>query len=142
MRKKAEQEFKKLTLMPPASSESSVVRNYIEWILDAFGNSDKVSIKLDKAQTVFDEDHYLKDVKDRILEYLAVQSRVKKLKGPILCSRTGVGKTVGESIARATGRKFVRMALVAWDEAEIRGYRRTYIRAMPEKLCNRSPKLR
>ena len=140
VRKKAEQEFKKLTLMPPASSESSVVRNYIEWILDTpWKTATKVSIKLDKAETVLDEDHYgLKDVKDRILEYLAVQSRVKKLKGPILClvGPPGVGKTsLGESIARATGRKFVRMALGGVrDEAEIRGHRRTYIGAMPGKI--------
>ena len=140
VRKKAEQEFKKLKMMPPASSESSVVRNYIEWILDTPWNAtSKVSINLEKAQTVLDEDHYgLKDVKDRILEYLAVQSRVKKLRGPILClvGPPGVGKTsLGESIARATGRKFVRMALGGVrDEAEIRGHRRTYIGAMPGKI--------
>ena len=140
VRKKAEQEFKKLKMMPPASSESSVVRNYIEWILDTPWNATtKVSINLDKAKTVLDEDHYgLQDVKDRILEYLAVQSRVKKLRGPILClvGPPGVGKTsLGESIARATGRKFVRMALGGVrDEAEIRGHRRTYIGAMPGKI--------
>ncbi|TSB23601.1 endopeptidase La [Psychrobacter sp. YGAH215] len=140
VRKKAEQEMKKLKMMPPASSESSVVRNYIEWILDTPWNATtKVSINLDKAKTVLDEDHYgLQDVKDRILEYLAVQSRVKKLRGPILClvGPPGVGKTsLGESIARATGRKFVRMALGGVrDEAEIRGHRRTYIGAMPGKI--------
>lgn len=140
VRKKAEQELKKLKMMPPASSESSVVRNYIEWILDTPWNvTTKVSINLDKAKTVLDEDHYgLQDVKDRILEYLAVQSRVKKLRGPILClvGPPGVGKTsLGESIARATGRKFVRMALGGVrDEAEIRGHRRTYIGAMPGKI--------
>jgi len=140
VRKKAEQELKKLKMMPPASSESSVVRNYIEWILDTPWNATtKVSINLDKAKTVLDEDHYgLQDVKDRILEYLAVQSRVKKLRGPILClvGPPGVGKTsLGESIARATGRKFVRMALGGVrDEAEIRGHRRTYIGAMPGKI--------
>ncbi len=140
VRKKAEQELKKLKMMPPASSESSVVRNYIEWILDTPWNATtKVSINLDKAKTVLDEDHYgLQDVKDRILEYLAVQSRVKKLRGPILClvGPPGVGKTsLGESIARATGRKFVRMALGGIrDEAEIRGHRRTYIGAMPGKI--------
>ncbi|PNK61190.1 endopeptidase La [Psychrobacter sp. FDAARGOS_221] len=140
VRKKAEQEFKKLKTMPPASSESSVVRNYVEWILDTpWKKSSKVSIKLDKAQEVLDADHYgLTDVKDRILEYLAVQSRVKKLRGPILClvGPPGVGKTsLGESIARATGRKFVRMALGGVrDEAEIRGHRRTYIGAMPGKI--------
>lgn len=140
VRKKAEQEFKKLKMMPPASSESSVVRNYLEWILDTpWNTASKVSINLDKAQDVLDTDHYgLDDVKDRILEYLAVQSRVKKLKGPILClvGPPGVGKTsLGESIARATGRKFVRMALGGVrDEAEIRGHRRTYIGAMPGKI--------
>jgi ATP-dependent Lon protease len=140
VRKKAEQELKKLKMMPPASSESSVVRNYIEWILDTPWNATtKVSINLDKAKTILDEDHYgLQDVKDRILEYLAVQSRVKKLRGPILClvGPPGVGKTsLGESIARATGRKFVRMALGGVrDEAEIRGHRRTYIGAMPGKI--------
>ncbi len=140
VRKKAEQEFKKLKMMPPASSESSVVRNYIEWILDTPWNAtSKVSINLEKAKNVLDEDHYgLQDVKDRILEYLAVQSRVKKLRGPILClvGPPGVGKTsLGESIARATGRKFVRMALGGVrDEAEIRGHRRTYIGAMPGKI--------
>lgn len=140
VRKKAEAEFKKLKMMPPASSESALVRNYIDWILDTpWNKASKVSIKLDKAQEVLDEDHYgLDDVKDRILEYLAVQSRVKKLKGPILClvGPPGVGKTsLGESIARATGRKFVRMALGGVrDEAEIRGHRRTYIGAMPGKI--------
>ncbi|MDO5769779.1 MAG: endopeptidase La [Psychrobacter sp.] len=140
VRKKAEQEFKKLKMMPPASSESSVVRNYLEWILDTpWNTTTKVSINLDKAKTVLDEDHYgLQDVKDRILEYLAVQSRVKKLRGPILClvGPPGVGKTsLGESIARATGRKFIRMALGGVrDEAEIRGHRRTYIGAMPGKI--------
>ena len=126
--------------MPSASSESAVVRNYIEWILDTpWKKTSRVSIKLDKAHSVLDEDHYgLQDVKDRILEYLAVQSRVKKLKGPILClvGPPGVGKTsLGESIARATGRKFVKMALGGMrDEAEIRGHRRTYIGAMPGKI--------
>ncbi len=140
VRKKAEQEFKKFKMMPPASSESSVVRTYIEWILDTpWNKTSKVSIKLDNAKKVLDEDHYgLQDVKDRILEYLAVQSRVKKLRGPILClvGPPGVGKTsLGESIARATGRKFVRMALGGVrDEAEIRGHRRTYIGAMPGKI--------
>lgn len=140
VRKKADQELKKLKMMPPASSESSVVRNYLEWILDTPWNATtKVSINLDKAKSVLDEDHYgLKDVKDRILEYLAVQARVKKLRGPILClvGPPGVGKTsLGESIARATGRKFVRMALGGVrDEAEIRGHRRTYIGAMPGKI--------
>ncbi len=140
VRKKAESEFKKLKLMHPSSSESAVVRNYVEWILDTPWNAvSKVNIQLDKAQKVLNEDHYgLTDVKDRILEYLAVQSRVKEMKGSILClvGPPGVGKTsLGESIARATGRKFVRMALGGVrDEAEIRGHRRTYIGAMPGKI--------
>lgn len=140
VRKKAEQEFKKFKMMPPASSESSVVRNYIEWILDTpWKKSSKVSIQLPKAKKTLDADHYgLDDVKDRILEYLAVQSRVKQIKGPILClvGPPGVGKTsLGKSIAHATGREFVRMALGGVrDEAEIRGHRRTYIGAMPGKI--------
>ncbi len=140
VRKKAENEFKKLKMMPATSSEASVVRGYVEWILDTpWHKASKISTSLDKAKEVLDKDHYgLDDVKDRILEYLAVQSRVKKLKGPILClvGPPGVGKTsLGESIARATGRKFVRMALGGVrDEAEIRGHRRTYIGAMPGKI--------
>lgn len=140
VRKKAENEFKKLKMMPSSSSEASVVRGYVEWILDTpWHKTSKVSINLGKAQEVLNADHYgLDDVKDRILEYLAVQSRVKKLNGPILClvGPPGVGKTsLGESIARATGRKFVRMALGGVrDEAEIRGHRRTYIGAMPGKI--------
>lgn len=139
VRKKAESEFKKLKQMP-ASSEASVARGYVEWILDTpWNKASKVSINLDKAKQTLDKDHYgLDDVKDRILEYLAVQSRVKQLKGPILClvGPPGVGKTsLGESIARAIGRKFVRMALGGVrDEAEIRGHRRTYIGAMPGKI--------
>ncbi|OOS07256.1 ATP-dependent proteinase. Serine peptidase. MEROPS family S16 [Moraxella cuniculi DSM 21768] len=140
VRKKAESEFKKLKMMPATSSEASVVRGYVEWILDTPWNTlSKVGINLDKAKQTLDQDHYgLDDVKDRILEYLAVQSRVKQLRGPILClvGPPGVGKTsLGESIARATGRKFVRMALGGVrDEAEIRGHRRTYIGAMPGKI--------
>ncbi|OUY08249.1 endopeptidase La [Acinetobacter populi] len=140
VRKKAENEFRKLKAMQPASSEAAVVRNYLEVILDTPWNiSSKVSINLGKAQEILDADHYgLDDVKDRIVEYLAVQSRVKKLRGPILClvGPPGVGKTsLGESIAKATGRKFVRMALGGVrDEAEIRGHRRTYIGAMPGKI--------
>lgn len=140
VRKKAENEFRKLKQMPPASSESSVVRNYVEWILDTpWHKTSDVSIDLAKAQEVLNEDHYgLKDVKDRIMEFLAVQSRVDTLKGPILClvGPPGVGKTsLGESIARATGREFIRMALGGVrDEAEIRGHRRTYIGAMPGKI--------
>lgn len=140
VRKKAESEFKKLKMMPATSSEASVVRGYVEWILDTpWNKSSKVSINLDKAKETLDKDHYgLDDVKDRILEYLAVQSRVKKIRGPVLClvGPPGVGKTsLGESIAKATGRKFVRMALGGVrDEAEIRGHRRTYIGAMPGKI--------
>lgn len=140
VRKKADNEFKKLKMMPSSSSEASVVRNYIEWILDTpWNKTTKTSIKLDQAKKILDNDHYgLDDVKDRILEYLAVQARVKQLKGSILClvGPPGVGKTsLGESIARATGRKFVRMALGGVrDEAEIRGHRRTYIGAMPGKI--------
>ena len=139
-RKKAESEFKKLKQMPASSSEAAVVRGYVEWILDTpWNKASKVSINLKKAKETLDKDHYgLDDVKDRILEYLAVQSRVKQIRGPILClvGPPGVGKTsLGESIARATGRKFVRMALGGVrDEAEIRGHRRTYIGAMPGKI--------
>lgn len=140
VRKKAESEFRKLKAMQPASSEAAVVRNYIEAILDTpWNKASKVSINLNKAQEILDADHYgLDEVKERIVEYLAVQSRVKKLKGPILClvGPPGVGKTsLGESIAKATGREFVRMALGGVrDEAEIRGHRRTYIGAMPGKV--------
>ena len=140
VRKKAESEFRKLKAMQPASSEAAVVRNYIEAILDTpWNKASKVSINLAKAQDILDTDHYgLDDVKDRIVEYLAVQSRVKKLRGPILClvGPPGVGKTsLGESVAKATGREFVRMALGGVrDEAEIRGHRRTYIGAMPGKI--------
>ena len=140
VRKKAEAEFRKLKAMQPASSEAAVVRNYIEAILDTpWNKASKVSINLNKAQDILDTDHYgLDDVKDRIIEYLAVQSRVKKLKGPILClvGPPGVGKTsLGESVAKATCREFVRMALGGVrDEAEIRGHRRTYIGAMPGKI--------
>ncbi len=140
VRKKAESELRKLKAMQPASSEAAVVRNYIEAILDTPWNiASKVSINLAKAQSILDADHYgLDEVKQRIVEYLAVQSRVKKLRGPILClvGPPGVGKTsLGESIAKATGREFVRMALGGVrDEAEIRGHRRTYIGAMPGKI--------
>ncbi|SEL74748.1 endopeptidase La [Acinetobacter sp. DSM 11652] len=140
VRKKAEGEFRKLKAMQPASSEAAVVRNYIETLLDTpWNKASKVSINLAKAQDILDADHYgLDEVKERIVEYLAVQSRVKKLRGPVLClvGPPGVGKTsLGESVAKATGREFVRMALGGVrDEAEIRGHRRTYIGAMPGKI--------
>ena len=139
-RKKADAEFKKLKLMSPMSAEATVVRNYIE-VLTALPWSKKTKIKYDliHAENVLNEDHYgLEKVKDRIVEYLAVQQRVDKLKAPILClvGPPGVGKTsLGQSIAKATGRKYVRMALGGMrDEAEIRGHRRTYIGALPGKV--------
>ncbi|MEY4341967.1 MAG: hypothetical protein RL541_1471 [Pseudomonadota bacterium] len=139
-RKKAEAELKKLKLMSPMSAEATVVRNYID-VLVGLPWSKKTKIKHDlgNAEHVLNEDHYgLDKVKDRILEYLAVQQRVDKVKAPILClvGPPGVGKTsLGQSIAKATGRKYVRMALGGMrDEAEIRGHRRTYIGAMPGKV--------
>jgi ATP-dependent Lon protease len=139
-RKKAEAEFKKLKLMSPMSAEATVVRNYIDALV-ALPWSKKTKIKHDLAyaEDVLNEDHYgLDKVKDRILEYLAVQQRVDKVKAPILClvGPPGVGKTsLGQSVAKATGRKYVRMALGGMrDEAEIRGHRRTYIGAMPGKV--------
>ena len=139
-RKKAESELKKLKLMSPMSAEATVVRNYID-VLVGLPWSKKTKIKHDlaHAEEVLNEDHYgLEKVKDRILEYLAVQQRVDKVKAPILClvGPPGVGKTsLGQSVAKATGRKYVRMALGGMrDEAEIRGHRRTYIGAMPGKV--------
>ncbi|QHJ00684.1 endopeptidase La [Xylophilus rhododendri] len=138
--KKAEGELKKLKLMSPMSAEATVVRNYID-VLTSLPWSKKTKIKHDlaNAESVLNEDHYgLDKVKDRILEYLAVQQRVEKVKAPILClvGPPGVGKTsLGQSIAKATGRKYVRMALGGMrDEAEIRGHRRTYIGALPGKV--------
>jgi ATP-dependent Lon protease len=139
-RDKVEKELKKLKMMSPMSAEATVVRNYIDWILSLPWNEftdDKLDIK--EAEKVLEEDHYgLEKVKERILEYLAVQSLVGKMKGPILClvGPPGVGKTsLGRSIARATGRKFVRVSLGGVrDEAEIRGHRRTYIGALPGKI--------
>ena len=138
--KKAEGELKKLKLMSPMSAEATVVRNYID-VLTGLPWATKTKIKHDlgNAETVLNQDHYgLDKVKDRILEYLAVQQRVDKVKAPILClvGPPGVGKTsLGQSIAKATGRKYVRMALGGMrDEAEIRGHRRTYIGAMPGKV--------
>ncbi|HEU4342997.1 MAG TPA: endopeptidase La [Candidatus Binatia bacterium] len=139
-REKVEKELKKLKMMSPMSAEATVVRNYIDWILSLPWNEftdDKLDIN--EAERVLEEDHYgLEKVKERILEYLAVQSLVGKIKGPILClvGPPGVGKTsLGRSIARATGRKFVRVSLGGVrDEAEIRGHRRTYIGALPGKI--------
>ena len=139
-KEKATSELNKLKLMSPMSAEATVVRNYIDWLLKApWKNRSKVLKDLKRAEEVLEEDHYgLDKVKERILEYLAVQQRVKKLKGPILClvGPPGVGKTsLGQSIARATNRKFVRMSLGGVrDEAEIRGHRRTYIGSMPGKI--------
>src|SRR5213594_3661751 len=139
-RKKAENELKKLKLMSPMSAEATVVRNYIDTLVGLpWSRKTKIKHDLNNAETVLNEDHYgLEKVKDRILEYLAVQQRVDKVKAPILClvGPPGVGKTsLGQSIARATGRKYVRMALGGVrDEAEIRGHRRTYIGSMPGKV--------
>jgi ATP-dependent Lon protease len=145
--KKAESELKKLKLMSPMSAEASVVRNYIE-VLTSLPWAGKTKIKYDlrNAENVLNEDHYgLDKVKDRIVEYLAVQQRVEKVKAPILClvGPPGVGKTsLGQSIAKATGRKYVRMALGGMrDEAEIRGHRRTYIGAMPGKVLQNLAKV-
>jgi ATP-dependent Lon protease len=139
-RKKAENELKKLKLMSPMSAEATVVRNYIDTLVNLpWAKKSKVKHDLGFAEGVLNEDHYgLEKVKDRILEYLAVQQRVDKVKAPILClvGPPGVGKTsLGQSVARATGRKYVRMALGGMrDEAEIRGHRRTYIGSMPGKV--------
>ena len=133
-------EIKKVRSMSPMSAESSVIRNYLDWVLSLpWGKKTKVKKDINFAKKVLDEDHYgLEKVKERILEYLAVQQRIKKMKGPILClvGAPGVGKTsLGKSIARATGRKFVRMSLGGVrDEAEIRGHRRTYIGSMPGRV--------
>ncbi|MDN3543927.1 MAG: endopeptidase La [Roseateles asaccharophilus] len=139
-RKKADSELKKLKLMSPMSAEATVVRNYIETLVNLpWSKKTKIKHDLANAEAVLNEDHYgLDKVKERILEYLAVQQRVDKVKAPILClvGPPGVGKTsLGQSVARATGRKFVRMALGGVrDEAEIRGHRRTYIGSMPGKV--------
>ena len=143
---KALSELNKLKMMSPMSSEASVVRTYIDWMVSVpWKKRSKVRLDLAAAEAVLESDHYgLDEVKERILEYLAVQKRVKKLKGPILClvGPPGVGKTsLGESIARATNRKFVRMALGGVrDEAEIRGHRRTYIGSLPGKLLQKLAK--
>ncbi|MDH3374866.1 MAG: endopeptidase La, partial [Gammaproteobacteria bacterium] len=139
-KEKATSELNKLKLMSPMSAEATVVRNYIDWLLRApWKKRSKVFKDLKRAEQVLEEDHYgLEKVKERILEYLAVQQRVRRLKGPILClvGPPGVGKTsLGQSIARSTNRKFVRMSLGGVrDEAEIRGHRRTYIGSMPGKI--------
>ncbi len=138
--KKVLQEFKKLKRMSPMSAEATVTRNYVEWILSLPWNEEtEISEDVDAAEVILDEDHYgLERPKERILEYLAVQSLVKKIRGPILClvGPPGVGKTsLAKSIARATGREFIRLSLGGVrDEAEIRGHRRTYIGAMPGKI--------
>jgi ATP-dependent Lon protease len=139
-KEKVKQEVKKLRMMSPMSAEATVVRNYLDWIVSIpWKNPSKLKKDLDIAQEVLDEDHYgLEKVKERITEFLAVQHRTNKVKGPILClvGPPGVGKTsLGQSIARATNRKFVRMSLGGVrDESEIRGHRRTYIGAMPGKI--------
>jgi ATP-dependent Lon protease len=144
---KAMKEFKKLRIMPPMSAETTVVRNYIDCIVSLPWNTkDKSKIDINKAEKILDEDHYgLAKPKERILEYLAVQSQVKKIKGPILClvGPPGVGKTsICKSIARAMGRKFARLSLGGVrDEAEIRGHRRTYIGAMPGKIIQSMQKV-
>ena len=144
MTKEAEEkcfaELKKLKMMSPMSAESTVVRNYLDWMTSLpWAKSSKVNTNINDAQKILDQDHFgLEKVKDRILEFLAIQSRIQKIKGPILClvGPPGVGKTsLGKSIAKATGREFVRMSLGGVrDEAEIRGHRRTYIGSLPGKI--------
>ncbi|MGA1370606.1 MAG: LON peptidase substrate-binding domain-containing protein, partial [Pseudomonadales bacterium] len=146
-RKRAQTELSKLKQMSPMSAEATVVRTYLDWLINVpWKARSKVRRDLIAAQRILDEDHYgLEEVKERILEYLAVQTRVSKMKGPVLClvGPPGVGKTsLGESIARATNRKFVRMALGGVrDEAEIRGHRRTYIGALPGKVVQKMSKV-
>ena len=147
-REKAEAELKKLRMMSPMSAEATVVRNYIDWLVQVpWKKRTKVRKDLIGAEQILEEDHYgLEKVKERILEYLAVQQRIKKIKGPILClvGPPGVGKTsLGKSIARATNRKFIRMSLGGVrDEAEIRGHRRTYIGSMPGKIVQNMTKVK
>ncbi|MEP3589248.1 MAG: endopeptidase La, partial [Marinobacter sp.] len=146
-RKKTEAELNKLKMMSPMSAEATVVRGYIDWMLAVpWKKRSRVRHDLEKAREILDKDHYgLDEVKKRILEYLAVQSRVKKVKGPVLClvGPPGVGKTsLGQSIAKATNRKYTRMALGGVrDEAEIRGHRKTYIGALPGKLLQKLSKV-
>ena len=145
---KVDNELKKLKQMSPMSAEATVVRNYLEWILDIpWGKKKRIKKDLKRSQEILDEDHYgLEKVKDRITEYLAVQNRSSKVKGPILClvGPPGVGKTsLGKSIARATGREFIRMSLGGIrDEAEIRGHRRTYIGSMPGRIVQSLKKVK
>ena len=147
-RDKAQAEIKKLRMMPPMSAEATVVRNYVDWLLQVpWKKRSKVRKDLAGAEKILDEDHYgLEKVKERITEYLAVQQRVNKIKGPILClvGPPGVGKTsLGKSIARATNRQFVRMSLGGVrDEAEIRGHRRTYIGSLPGKIIQNMAKVK
>ena len=146
-REKVTAEIKKLKMMSPMSAEATVVRSYLDWMLNTpWKKRSRVKTDIGAAERILSEDHYgLEDVKERILEFLAVQKRVKKNKGPVLClvGPPGVGKTsLGESIARATNRKFVRMALGGVrDEAEIRGHRRTYIGSMPGKVIQKLTKV-
>jgi len=144
---KTETELQKLRLMSPISAEATVVRSYIDWMIQVpWHLRSKIKKNLNTAQKRLDSDHFgLDKVKERILEYLAVQNRISKIKGPILClvGPPGVGKTsLGKSIAKATGRKYVRMALGGIrDEAEIRGHRRTYIGSMPGKIIQKMAKI-
>ena len=137
---KCTSEIKKLKNMSPMSAEATVIRNYLDWVMSIpWNNPDQISQNINKASTILENDHYgLEKVKERILEYLAVQKRTNKLKGPILClvGPPGVGKTsLGKSIANSTGRSFVRMSLGGVrDEAEIRGHRKTYIGSMPGRF--------
>ncbi len=146
-KEKTEQELQKLKMMSPMSAEATVVRSYIDWMVSVpWSKRSKVKKDLAKAEEILNADHYgLERVKERILEYLAVQNRINKLKGPILClvGPPGVGKTsLGQSIAKATGRQYTRMALGGVrDEAEIRGHRRTYIGSLPGKLIQKMAKV-
>ncbi|MFT5572951.1 MAG: ATP-dependent Lon protease [Cryomorphaceae bacterium] len=147
-KEKVDGELKKLKMMSPMSAEAAVVRNYIDWVVQVpWKKRSRVRSDIHAAETILDEDHFgLEKVKERILEYLAVQQRLKKMKGPILClvGPPGVGKTsLGKSIAKATNRKFIRMSLGGVrDEAEIRGHRRTYIGSMPGKIVQNMSKVK